>query len=96
MRRSLTDSRPGCEQDLRCLSTFNLEEFQKCQRCLDEQRECYSEHAICELERALTFVMAQIDRLCAHADAERVLSRLLEQFGTISQVSSWSDPRRLH
>ena len=101
MSRFLTDSRPPCDQEFPYLSlsnhsNFYREEFQKCQRCLDEQREFYSEHTICELERALTLVMTQLDRLCAHADGERVVSRLLEQFGTVTQLSAWSDPRHVH
>ena len=97
--RFLTDSRPPCDQAFPCLSTFSnfyREEFLKCQRCLDEQREFYSEHTICELERALTLVMTQLDQLCAHADGERVVSRLLQQFGTVTQLYAWSDPRHVH
>jgi len=48
------------------------------------------------LERALTLVMTQLDRLCAHADGEKVVSRLLEQFGTVTHLSVWSDPRHVH
>ena len=97
--RFLTDSRPLCDPAFPCVSTssnFYREEFLKCQRCLDEQREFYSEHTICELERALTLVMTQLDQLCAHADGERVVSRLLQQFGTVTQLSAWSDPRHVH
>ena len=53
-------------------SNFYREEFLKCQRCLDEQREYYSERTICEVEQALTRVMSQLDQLCAQADAERL------------------------
>jgi hypothetical protein len=96
MPRLLTDSPPPYDHDFPCLSNFYREEFQKCQRCLDEQREFYSEHTICELERALTLVMTQLDHLCAHADGEKVVSRLLEQFGTVTHLSVWSDPRHVH
>jgi hypothetical protein len=94
--RFLTDSRPPCEPVLHSLSNFYREEFLKCQRCLDQQREFYSENTISEVERALTRVMGQLDRLCAHADADKVVSRLLQQFDTVTRLSAWSDPRQTH
>ena len=94
--RFLTDSRPQCDPVLHSLSNFYREEFLKCQRCLDQQREFYSEHAISEVEKALTRVMGQLDRLCAHADADKVVSRLLQQFDTVTRLSAWSDPRQIH
>ena len=94
--RFLTDSRPPCDPVIHSLSNFYREEFLKCQRCLDQQREFYSEHAITEVERALTRVMGQLDRLCAHADADEVVSRLLRQFDTVTRLSVWSDPRQIH
>jgi hypothetical protein len=96
MSRLLNDSPPPYDQGCPCLSNFYREEFLKCQRCIDEQRESYSEHTICQLERALTLVMTQLDQLCAHEDGERVVSRLLEQFGTATHLRVWSDPRHVH
>ena len=96
MSRFLTDSRPPCDPVLHSLSNFYREEFLKCQRCLDQQREFYSEHTISEVEKALTRVMGQLDRLCAHADADKVVSRLLQQFDTVTRLSAWSDPRQIH
>lgn len=94
--RFLTDSRPQCEPVLPSLTNFYREEFLKCQRCLDQQREFYSEHTISEVEKALTRVMGQLDRLCTHADADKVVSRLLQQFDTVTRLSAWSDPRQIH
>lgn len=94
--RFLTDSLPICDQALPCLSDFYREEFMKCQRCLDEQREAYSDVTIGEVERALTLVITNLDRLCAHADGDKVVSRLLEQFGTVTHLSAWADPRHTH
>jgi hypothetical protein len=93
--RFLTDSRPPCDA-VPSLSNFYREEFLKCQRCLDQQREFYSEHAISEVEKALSRVMGQLDRLCSHADADKVVSRLLQQFDTVTRLSAWSDPRQIH
>jgi hypothetical protein len=94
--RFLTDSRPQPDPALHSLSNFYREEFLKCQRCLDAQREFYSERVIGEVERALTKVMAQLDHLCATAEADEVVSRLLQQFDTVARLSAWSDPRQIH
>ena len=51
MSRFLTDSRSQCDPVCDTLSSFYREEFIKCQRCLEQQRECYSERAILEAER---------------------------------------------
>ena len=96
MSRFLTDSRPQCDPVFHSPSSFYREEFLKCQRCLEQQREFYSEHTISEMEKALTRVMAQLDRLCAHADADKVVSHLLRQFDVVTRLSAWSDPRQIH
>ena len=94
--RFLTDSRPQCDPACHSLSSFYREEFLKCQRCLDQQREFFSEHTISEVEKALTRVLAQLDRLCAHADADEVVSRLLRQFDAATRFAVSSDPRQTH
>ncbi|MBF8299757.1 MAG: hypothetical protein HW394_127 [Acidobacteria bacterium] len=94
--RFLTDSRPQCDPGCYSLSNFYREEFVRCQRCLDEQRECYSERAIREVEKALTRVMAQLDRLCVNDDADQVVGGLLRQFDAVTRLSAWSDPRQIH
>jgi hypothetical protein len=81
---------------LHSLSNFYREEFAKCQRCLEQQREYYSERAISDVERALTRVMSQLDRLCTTADADEVVSRLLRQFDVITGLSAWSDPKHIN
>jgi hypothetical protein len=96
MYRFLTDSRPQCDTVFNSPSNFYREEFLKCQRCLEQQRECYSERTISEMEKALTRVMAQLDRLCAHADGDKVVSHLLRQFDSVTHLSAWSDPRQIH
>ena len=96
MSRFLTDSRPPCDPPCYSLSNFYREEFIKCQRCLERQRECYSERAMREAESALIRVMAQLDELCASDDADQVVGRLLRQFDAVTHLSAWSDPRRVH
>jgi hypothetical protein len=94
--RFLTDSRSPGDPAFYSLCDFYREEFVKCQRSLEQQRELYSERAIGDVERALRRVMAQIDRLCTKADADKVVSRLLRQFDTATGSSVWSDPRHVH
>ena len=60
LSRILADFRPQTEPVFYSLSTFYREEFVKCQRCLDEQREYYSELAVSQAEEALTVVLAPV------------------------------------
>jgi hypothetical protein len=92
----LTDSPSPLVPVLYTRTTFFREEFVKCQRCLDEQREFYSESAISDVERALTRVMSQIDHLCTQADADTVVSRLLHQFDVVTGLFAWTDPRQIN
>ncbi len=94
--RFLTDSCPPGDSVFYSVSNFYREEFVRCQRCLEQQREFYSEGTIKDVERALTRVMAQLDRLCTTDDAHEVVSRLLRQFDVVTGLSAWSDPRQVH
>jgi hypothetical protein len=94
--RFLTDSRPPSDPGFHPISNFYREEFVKCQRCLDQQREFYSETAISDVQQALTKVMSQLDRLCAKGDADQIVGRLLRQFDVITGLSAWSDPKQVH
>ena len=94
--RFLTDSVPLWEPTCYSRSSFYREEFVKCQRCLDQQREYYSERAVMDVEEALTKVMSQLDRLCANEDADQVVSRLLRQFDVVTGLSAWTDPRQVN
>jgi len=96
MSRFLTDSRPPREPFLYSLTNFYREEFVKCQRCLEQQREFYSERAISDVERALTRVMSELDRLCTKDDADKVVSNLLRQFDTVTGLSAWTDPKQVN
>ena len=96
LSRFLTDMRPQCDPVFHSLSNFYREEFVKCQRCLEKQREYYSERAISDVEQALTRVMGQLDRLCTKADADKVVSRLLRQFDVVTGLTAWTDPRQVN
>jgi hypothetical protein len=96
LSRFLADSHPQCDPVFEPVSNFYREEFVRCKRCLEQQREFFSEGAITDVERALTKVMSQLDRLCTKADADQVVSRLLRQFDVVTGLSAWSDPRHIH
>ncbi len=96
LSRFLTDSRPQCDPVFHSVSNFYREEFIRCQRCLEQQREYYSEDAISDVEEALLKVMGELDRLCTKADADQVVSRLLRQFDVVTGLSAWADPRQVN
>jgi len=96
LSRFLTDSRPPCEPPIHSVSNFYREEFLKRQRCLDEQREFYSERAIHDVEQALIKVIGQLDRLCTRDNADEVVGKLLRQFDVVTGLSAWTDPRQIN
>lgn len=78
------------------LTDFYREEFLKYRRCLEEQREYYSDSAIESVEEALTRIISQLEHLSAKDDADLVVSRLLRKFNVVTRLSSWTDPRNVH
>jgi hypothetical protein len=96
LSRFLTDSRPQGDPAFYSVTNFYREEFVKCQRCLEQQREYYSERAISDVERALTRVMSQIEHLCIKGDADKVVSQLLRQFDVVTGLTAWSDPKHVN
>lgn len=80
----------------RILADFYREEFVKHQRCLEEQREYYSNGAISEVEAALTRIIAQLDHLSEKNDADKLVSGLLRKFNVVTGLSRWADPKNVH
>lgn len=78
------------------LIDFYREEFLKHHQCLQEQREYFSEQAICGVEQALQRVMADLEKLSVKADADEVMARLLREFDVVTGLSAWSDPLKVH
>jgi hypothetical protein len=83
---------PACE----CLRDFFREEFLKHHRCLERQREYYSEVAITQAEEALARIMARLEQLCQREDASEVMGQLLRQFDVVTKLSAWTEPGQLH
>ena len=52
------------------LADFYREEFLKHQRCLEQQREYYSNSAIAPVEQALTRVISQLEHLSKKASVK--------------------------
>jgi hypothetical protein len=95
MSRFLTGRRPPSTR-LPTRTDFYREEFLKHQRCLEQQREYYSERVICDVEAALQRILAQLDRLCAQPEADQVVSQLLRKIDVLTGLSAWSDPKQVN
>ena len=78
------------------ITEFYRQEFAKHRRCLQQQRDYFSDSAITDVEAALSRIMQDIEQLCSKDNADEVLSNLLKQFDTVTRLSSTSDPRQFH
>ncbi len=87
---------PFCGSDCHCLENFFREEFIKHHRCLERQREYYSEQAIEEAERGLARILEELEQLSQRADAQEVLGRLLRKFDLVTNLSGWTEADTLH
>ncbi|MBM3777266.1 MAG: hypothetical protein FJW23_03365 [Acidimicrobiia bacterium] len=94
--RHAIESNGAAAPSFRLLTNFYREEVIRCQQCLEEQREYYSEQTIREVERALHRVMAELDHVCSAPEAGRMVGHLLRQFTGVPGVVNWSDPRHVH
>ena len=91
--RFVSDRRPA-RPPVDALTDFYRQEFLRHRECLEQQREYYSEQAISDVEAALTRIIAQLERLCAHDDVDQVLSRVLRKLDVVTGLSAfatWSD-----
>jgi hypothetical protein len=78
------------------LADFYREEFLKHRRCLEEQREYYSDSAITSVEAALTRIISQLELISTKEDADELVSRLLHKFNVVTGLSGWTDPKNVH
>jgi|SRR5438132_14114857 len=88
--------RPLCGPTCSCLAEFFREEFAKHHKCLEEQREYYSEVAITQAEDALARVMSQLEQICQRDDACAVMEQVLKQLDVVTRLSTWTNPQQLH
>jgi len=80
----------------KCLAAFFREEFIKHHRCLERQREYYSERAIAQAEDALSRILDDIDQLCQRDDACDVIAQLLMKIDLVTNLSAWTNSATLH
>jgi hypothetical protein len=78
------------------MADFFREEFLKHHRCLERQREFYSDHAIAQAEDAIARILAKVEQLSQREDACEVVSELLRKFDLVTNLSAWTDPETLH
>lgn len=88
--------RPANPQPSAVRTNFYREELAKHRRCLEQQREYYSEKAIDDVEAALTRLMSQVERLCRRENGDQVVSRLLRKIDGVTRLSAWSDDKKSH
>ena len=77
-------------------TTFYREELVKHWRCLERQREYYSEKAITDVKAALSRLHAEMDELCERENGDQLVSRLLNKIDGVTRLSAWSDPKNHH
>lgn len=75
---------------------FYREELAKHRKCLEQQREYFSEKVIGDVEAALTRLMARVDNLCSRENGDEIVSRLLREFDVVTRLSVWSDHKNSH
>jgi hypothetical protein len=87
---------PLCGPACQCLADFFREEFLKHHRCLERQREYYSDVAITQAEDAIQRIMANLDALCRRDDACQMMGELLRKFDLVTKLSAWTEPQNVH
>jgi len=92
----VTDQRPSSTPPPGIEIDFYREELIRHQCCLRRQREYYSECAYRSAEQALTRLLARLDQLCRSKNAEQVMGHLLRQFDVVTNLSAWSDPKKVN
>lgn len=83
-------------QPLSTRVSFYRQELFRHWRCLEQQREHYSEKTIRDVEAAILKLMRHVERLCAEDGGEEVVHRLLKTINGITRLSTSSDGAPLH
>jgi len=78
------------------MADFYREEFLKHRQCLARQREYYSERAITDADDAIARILNRLEQLCTKDDVDQLMSGLLRKFDSVTGLSAWSDPTKLH
>ena len=75
------------------LADFYREELERCHRCLQSHRDCYSHCTITQVETVLDEVMAQLEVLCRQGKADHIVSGILQHFSVVAARYPWADGR---
>ena len=94
--RGVPPKRPARVGSAAARTNFYREELLKHLRCLEQQREYYSEKAIGDVEAALARLMSQVDQLCARENGDQLVSHLLRKIDGVTRLSAWSDAKKFH
>ena len=54
------------------------------------------ELAITDVDAAIARILSRLEQLCSKDDADQLMSGLLRKFDSLSGLSAWSDPSKLH
>ena len=65
-------------------------------KCVDQQREQYSDKVVADLARALGNLMVRVDSLCDDERGHKIVAQLLCKIDGVTGLSSWSKPPRIH
>jgi hypothetical protein len=96
MHRFVTDLRPSSALHPGIQIDFYRDELIKHHHCLRRQREYYSERAYSSAEQALVRLLDHLDQVCCSKNAEQLMGRLLRQFDIVTNLSAWSDPKKVN
>jgi len=77
-------------------ANFYREELLKHWRCLEQQREYYSEKAISDVEAALVRLLSKVDQLCDRKNCDQLVSRVLQNFDGVTRLSNRPDSKTIH
>lgn len=75
---------------------FYREELARHRKCLEQQREYYSDKVIGDVEAALKRLTARVGHLCARENGDEIVSRLLREIDGVTRLSVWSDRKNSH
>ena len=75
---------------------FYRQELYRHWRCVDQQREQYSDKVVADITRALGNLMLRVDSLCDDERGHKVVAQLLSKIDGVTVLSSSSKPPQVH
>ena len=75
---------------------FYRQELYRHWRCVDQQREQYSDKVVADITRALGNLMLRVDSLCDDERGHKVVAQLLSKIDGVTGLSSSAKPPQVH